>query len=279
VFPVCDLAPNGLHAGLVEVSGGRVRVERRVSEPGLGWSSFAGAVARALPGRSGADVQRALAEGEPRIRAVLPLVRDDAAFGDTPAVWVDGQAVTAGLLLDCLTSYAQRVRAVLGELVEGEAEPVLAGEFTGFPPLREFVFGEEAKVLASGPHAAARGADHLASGRFTEPERAPVGLELPLHRVRNGLLEEKAVVIPEGPGEYASLDGRPLRLGVGHDDVRLEDGLVLESAERTHRPDLSSLPPGSYRVGLRMSRRLGPVLAFHAGGDAAPVFVPLEARA
>ncbi|WP_106402253.1 hypothetical protein [Actinocorallia populi] len=282
-FPVCDLAAGGLHAGFAEVAENRIRVDHRIREPELGWASFVGAVVRALPGRSGPAVHRALADGGERLAVTLRLAREDAAYGDTPAVWVEGQAVPAGLLLDCLTPYAQRLRSALAELRVPAAEPVLAGEFVGFPLLREFVFdvsGEKPGAFSPGPHAAAHGAVQLASGRFTRQEPLPLPLKLPLHRVRNGLLEEANIPIPVGPGEFASLGERPLRLGAGPGDVPLGDRaeLVLEAADGVRRLDLSALPAGSYEVGLRVSRRLGAVLALRAGDGATPVFIPLEAR-
>lgn len=274
---VCDLTPNGLYAGVAEVAEGRVQVDHRIHEPGLGWAAFTEAVARALPGPDGPSVARALSQGGERLAVTLDLARNDTAYADTPAVWVEDHPVGAGLLLECFAPYARRVRAALDEARAMAAQRALAGEFAVFSALGGPLFD---KSLPLGPHAAAQGAVHLASGRFAEPAPAPIPLTLPLHRIKDGLLEELSVPIPCGPGRFASLQGGPLRLGTGPDDVPWAEraGLVLETAAGERRLDLAALPPGSYQVGARVSRRHGTVLAFRAGGESVPVFVPLESR-
>lgn len=297
-FLIVDLAPDALRAGLAHLTPNHLEIPHRTRLPSLGHLAFlhtlttlcdpAGPGSPGSPGGPGGStgdagwdgmgaVAEALAVHAGRAEAAVRAAREDAELRDTPVFRVGGVVVEAGHLLDALLAYGARVGAELARLRPEGAAIVLASDAGPFPSPAALLGEGAPEPIVLGPGAVVEGAVHLAAGRYAEPP-APGGVGLPVHRVRDGLLEELVLPLPTAPGEFAALAGTPLLLGSGPGAVPLADPaeIVLDVGGTARAFDLSAVRPGAYRVGLRVSRTSGRALVLAAGDGSDPSFVPLE---
>lgn len=290
-YLTCDLGGTGVRAGTFSVSGGTVRIEATHGESG-GWREFDAALRAVLPPSQSAGLPAAWYEQamtrEKGARATLVL--EEAVTGDDDALdttvyriaGVGGEiVVTARMVIDSFAPARQRLRAAVAA-VRGDARPdhvVLTGGL-GWLPLAALGAASaaglgaggagpaEAKPVVLAPDAAARGALLFARGeaRLAPPTgREPVAV--PVHRIRNGLLEEDSVTLP-WTEPFAAFPGGALAVD--------SEELQVTVAGRAHTARLRDVVPGPHRIGLRPAWPGPGVLVVRpATGDVVPHIVPL----
>ncbi|MEV4362732.1 hypothetical protein [Nonomuraea sp. NPDC049625] len=266
---VCDAGERAFTAALAEVGRRMIRMLVVVTEPSLGGRAFAAAVAAASPPDARAGVIRMLAERDARLMTVLRQAARYEFVRSEPVA----PRVAAGLVLDTFTAFAEGMRALLPAAPGADA--LLMGRFADFPPLKtalEASLGREPRRL--GVESLARGAYEVAQGRTGLLGTPPDLVRLPMHRIRDGRLEEVALPLPAGLGEFAELDGSPLVLSKGARKALPEQLPLLVRGER-HDVSLARLVPGDYRIGVR-SAPFGLLFDGSAGG---PVLIGMEGRA
>ncbi|PRX66975.1 hypothetical protein B0I32_105415 [Nonomuraea fuscirosea] len=266
---VCDAGENAFTVALADAHDGLIRPVSVVTEPRLGRWAFVEAVTAATGAETGAEMGRALREGGVRLAAVIrqamrhDYVRDEAVVA----------GATAGLVLDTFTAFAERIKALLPSCPG--AEIILIGGFADFPPVRQAIADGACREPRTLDVAAiARGACDVAEGRISVAATHEQ-VALPLHRTRAGLLEEVAVPVPAGLGQFAQLDDRPLVLsnrGTLVAGPTLPERLPLLVGDERCRAGLAGLPPGDYRVGVR-GAPIGLLLDREA---ADPILIPVE---
>jgi hypothetical protein len=248
-YLVCDVGGTGVRAGMFGVSEGTVRIEAIHAEDGGGWRDFDAAV-RATPLGAGlpADWYKQAEKGQSRASRVF----DHAAEVPEEALdnWVyriDEISLTARQVIGWFGPTLQRLHAALTAVL-GAARPdrvVLTGGLGWLPlALRGIAesTGAEAEVLK--PDAPAHGALLFARGEARLAQ--PAGCEpvsLPMHRIRDGLLEGVSVTLP-WTEPFATIPGGALTV-----DDREELDLTVAGQARVAR--LRGLAPGRYRIGLR----------------------------
>ncbi|MEU7830557.1 hypothetical protein [Nonomuraea sp. NPDC049129] len=267
---VCDAGERGFTVVLADAGDGLIRPVSVMNEPKLGRWAFVEAVTAAGAPETRAEMGRALRQPGGRLATVIQqamrhdFVRDEAVAA----------GVTAGLVLDTFTAFAERIKTLLPSCPG--AEILLIGGFADFPLVRQAIAdaaGREPRTLDV--VAIARGACDVAEGRTRVAAMPHEQVALPLHRTRAGLLEEIAVPLPTGLGEFAQLDDGPLVLSNGGTPTAkpaLPDRLPLVVAGERCRVSLAGLPPGQYRVGVRGA----PIGLLFDNEAADPILIPVE---
>lgn len=272
---VCALGEGTVGAALCEVSGAHVRVVRvRAARCADFEANVAEAVAATSPAAAFAErfaeVRRV--QGR-RAGVVLARAWTHPRYREAPVYRMSEGTVTAGTLIDAFAGAAGALRAAVdGALAGTVPDRVAAAGRIGDFPLVEAVVGTATgrAVRSLGAEAAVRGALLVGSGavRVTPPERPAV--RLPLHRVRNGLLDTERVRL-DPAADFAPVLVEIPAEGIAPFDVELDGRGVGVRLPR--------LRPGTYRVGLRPAHT-GPgvlVLSPTAGGE--PFLYPLATEA
>jgi hypothetical protein len=259
----CDVGGTGVRAGVFTVSGATMAIEAIHAEPGGGWRDFDAAVRAGLP--------PALAPALPATwyeQAVAAKIAARAVFVfeealstgqddelDTQVYQIAGPGavvdLSARLLIESFEPTQRRLQAAVTSVCGGKPPDhvVLTGGL-GWLPLAARTAAIAARVAAEpgimsadppgdvavvfGPDAAARGALRFARGDVSlEPPAGREPVAVPVHRFRDGLLEEVSVTLPwtesfaTFPGGTLTVDSEELELSVGGKPraARL-DGLV-----------------------------------------------------
>ncbi|RFS82238.1 hypothetical protein D0T12_28815 [Actinomadura spongiicola] len=201
----------------------------------------------------------------------------DPMFRDVPLMTASDPTITVGRLLDALPAYLAALTPLVPDLRSAD-HTVLTGAFAAFPLLARALADAAGRAPLVLPDAVLEGALLLAEGTYTEPATQRTNVRIPLHRHRAGKLEERLVALPYGIGEYALLDGADLYVTKGSGDgLPVTDALPLEVDGAQLHIDLSHLPAGRYRLGVRTDHD-GPVLVATADDDTEPVFTALPDR-
>jgi hypothetical protein len=258
-YLVCDIGGRGVRVAVCEVAGRTVRPLAVHDTPGGGWDDFDAAVRAALsadadPGLSG--WYRSAISQERRAKLVLARAKENPEFRSARAYLLTGAdgtyELSAGQAADCFAPMADRIRAgvasVLGTPdIAAPVVAVLTGGLAWFPEAaRTVADATRVAPVVLGPEAAAHGALLIAA---QEASLAPHGLPsvaMPMHQIRDGLLEEVSLPIPwtvpfAPPGDDSlTLDSPELKLDVG--------GRLMVAR-------LPGLVPGRYRIGVRPTWR------------------------
>jgi hypothetical protein len=299
-YLTCDIGGTGVRAGMFSVAGGTVRIEATHGESG-GWREFDAALRAMLPSSQSARLPATWYEQamtrEKGARATVVL--EEAVAGhhdalDTPVYRITGAdgdiAITARMVIDSFAPAQERLQAAVAA-VRGDVRPghvVLTGGL-GWLPLAALGAANAAnaastastsglgsagpgttvpKPVVLGPDAAARGALLFARGeaRLAPPTgREPVAV--PVHRIRNGLLEGDSVTLP-WTEPFAAFPGGALTVD--------SEELQVTVAGRPHTARLRDVVPGPHRIGLRPAWPGSGVLVVRpATGEGAPHIVPL----
>jgi hypothetical protein len=291
-YLVCEIGGTGVRAGVFSVSGGTVRIGTTYAEAGGGWRDFDAAIRASLPpgsssGWPAAWYEQAMTK-EKRARAVLVL--EEAATGlddalDTRLYRIAGAdgdiPLTARAVIDSFAPTQRRLQAVIAA-VGGDTQPdhvVLAGSL-GWLPLatstaaRAVGLGPagtedaDAGLIVLGPDTAAHGALLFARGEARlAPPAGREQVAVPVHRIRDGQLDEVPVTLP-WTESFATFPGG--------DPTVDSDELQVLVAGRPHVASLPGLVPGPHRIGLRPAWPGPGVLVVRpATGHGAPHVIPL----
>ena len=291
-YLTCDIGGTGVRAGVFSVSGGTVRIEATHTESGGGWREFDAAVRAALPSSQSSGLPAVwyeqAATREKGARAALVL--EEAVAGhhdalDTRVYRITGAdgdiPLTARVVIDSFAPTERRLRAAVAA-VRGDTHPdhvVLTGGLSWLPLAalcaasaaglesgRTGTMGVKPVVLS--PEAAARGALLFARGeaRLTPPAGRET-VAVPVHRIRDGLLEEDSVTLPWTEPFATFPDGALI--------VDSEE-LEVSVAGRPHTAQLRDVVPGPHLIGVRPTWPGPGVLVVRpATGAGAPHVVPL----
>jgi hypothetical protein len=278
-YLVCDVGGTGVRAGMFSVSDETVEIMATHAADGGGWRDFDAAICARTPARLPGTWYEQAAGQERRASMVL----EDAAaspeeFGETRVYRIAGPGgdidLTARYMIDRFTPTLRRLRAAI-EAVTDAGQPegvVLTGGLSWFPlTARAIAESAGAAPLTVGLDAAARGALLFAHGKIhLAPSAERQAVTLPMHRIRDGLLEEVCVTLP-WTAPFATLPGGALMID------RHELELTVAGRSRTVR--LRGLAPGPHRVGVRPTWPGSGVLVVRpVNGDGAHI-VPLASLA
>ncbi|MBO2454406.1 hypothetical protein J4573_45475 [Actinomadura barringtoniae] len=267
---VCDLGWSGASFGLCEVERRSIRVLATAFEPRAGGGAYAQSVTEGMPTQVRERFAEVQASKAARARAVLP--RATGEHLDDPVYTFDsGFEITAGRLLERFGPVAEVLGERIRELDWTFDTCVLSGGFGEFP-LVETVLPEHVRL---GPEAAVRGGALLDSGVFGMAPPAQVEVRLPVHRVRNGLLEDADVLLTPGPGNFATLEQERLVVNAAPNG-RLTVTMNGRLGELPIAQIAPALSVDACQVGLRASLD-GPaalLLVPASGGE--PAVVPLD---
>jgi hypothetical protein len=264
-YLVCDAGGGGVRIAVCEVSGSAVRQLAVHDAPGRGWRDFDAAVRAAVRGTSDPGLadwyKQALAQDR-RARLVFGRVRAAPGFADARVYSLIGAEgayeLSAAQAVECFRPAADEIRQGVATVL-GSAVPVavvLTGGLAWFPPVAD-TLGEAAGLtpLVLGPEAAAQGALLLADGQAALAWRGLPPVSLPMHQVRDGLLEEVSLPLP-WTASFAPADGDPLVLD--------SEELTLDIGARRVTVPVPGLAAGRYRAGARPSWAGAGVLVLRA---------------
>lgn len=266
-YLICDIGASGVRTAVCAVAGQQVALVTSAAAAGYGAAHF---VANAT--------SAAGAQGDPGLGDWLPAIRDqprlvvaleraavDPAFLETRACTLTGAAgsysLTAGQLTDSFAPVAQALRAGVLELLDGEPPTVavLTGGLGWFP------LAAHAVAAAAGVTPKVADTDTAAVGALLlhrgSMRQAPVSLppvKLPVHQVRNGLLEEERLDLPWSRS-FAPLDGEPITCE--------SDQVGLDIAGKPYLVRLPGLRPGRYQIGVRPAHPGRGLLVLRAAGS------------
>ncbi|XVQ10489.1 hypothetical protein ACQP1W_49645 [Spirillospora sp. CA-255316] len=267
VYLVCDLGWSGAAFGLCRVDGPVIELLATEFEPRAGGGAYAQAVTAGQPGQVRGRFAEVQAAKAARARAVLSRASD--GYLDDPVYIIDGVEFSAGLLIERFGPLAE----LLGERIRGLAwsydRIVVSGGFGEFPLVERALPGPAPRL---GPDASVRGAELLERGTFGMARPGRVDIRLPVHRVRNGLLETADVELVPGPGNFAALGREPLLVSRAGDGP----GTVLHAAEGRLALTVDGAP-GTIPVRNDVACRIG--LRSTVNGSALLLFSPLIAGA
>lgn len=248
-YLVCDVGGRGVRMATCEVSGRAVRQRSVHVAVGGGWRDFDSGVRAALGVPNGPGLARwhlTAMDQERRARMVLDRAMGDPGFRDARAYTLDGYLeVSAGQLMDCFAPTGDRIREGVAAVLGGVAPVAVAltGGLAWFP-LAGRVLGDVTGVAPDvlGPDAVARGALLIADEQASIAPHGLPPVSLPMHQVRNGLLEELSTPLPwtwsfarEGDESF----------------VIDEPGLALDIGSRRVGLAVAGLASGQYRIGVR----------------------------
>ena len=278
-YLVCDVGGSGVRAGIFVVSDGTVGIVATHAAEGGGWRDFDTAIRARVPAELPGTWYEQAAVQERRASMVL----EDAAhapddIGDTRVYRISGSSgdtdLTARDVTDSFAPTRQRLRAAIAAVREAGAPGtvVLTGGLSWLPlTARAVAEAAGAPPFLASLDAAARGALLFAGGeaRLTPPAERPA-VTVPVHAIRDGLLEEVSVPLPWTAPFAALPDGALL---IDRDEL----DLTVAGQPRTAR--LPGLAPGPHRVGVRPTWPGAGVLVVRpVRGDRAHV-VPLASLA
>jgi hypothetical protein len=261
-YLVCDVGGNGVRVALCQVavsgSPGTVPAVRQVAVhavSGGGWRDFGTAVRDALGagGDPGLDSwwEDAVSQDR-RARMVFDRAKTAPDFLAARAYSLTGAhgayKLTAGRAAECFAATADRIRAAVQEVVSGlgqdgaELTAVLTGGLAWFPLSADTLAEATGTTpVIVGLEAAARGALLLADGQAGLGGCGLPPVRLPMHQVKDGLLEEVSVALPwtaSFPDAPLYIDKAELTLDVGASRVTIS---------------LPGLSAGHYRTAARPS--------------------------
>ena len=276
VYLVCDLGWSGAAFGLCRVDGPVVELLATRFEPRAGGGAYAQAVTDGRPAVIRNRFPQVQAAKAARARVVLARASD--GYLDDPVYLVEGVEFSAGLLIERFGPVAELLGERLRSLGWSYDRLVVSGGFGEFPLVERALPDAVARL---GADASVRGGRLLGRGEFqmARPGRR-ADVRLPVHRVRDGLLETAEAELVPGPGNFAALGREPLvvsRTGDG-------PGIVLHVADGRVPLTVDGVP-GTIRAGTDVACRIGlrstvdgsglvlfsPVIA-----GAEPALVPLE---
>lgn len=247
---VCDVGGSGVRVAACDISGRTIRTVAVHDAPGGGWRDFDAAVRATLGAGAGRGLDEwyLLAQAQDR-RATLVLDRARRApeFREAKAYSLAGYELTAGQVADCFAPTAERIRTGVAAVLDGSppAVSVLAGGLAWFPlAVRAMEEAAATVPMILGPDAAVRGALLVADGHASVTAHRMPHVSLPMHQVRNGLLEEVGLPLPWA-ASFAPDDDEPVVLSGPELTLDIEDRRVSLS--------VPSLASGEYRVGVRPS--------------------------
>lgn len=291
-YLVCDIGGTGVRAGVFTTSGATVRFVATHTEAGGGWLEFDRAVRAALSPAQAASLPATwydqVTAKEKNARATLVLAEAATGLDDALGTRLyriagaDGPIrLTARVVIDGFASTSQRLRAAISA-VAGDVRPdhlVLTGSLNWLPLAASAVataagFGParagapDPGPIILGPESAARGALRFARGEARlEPPAGQPSVAVPVHRIRDGLLDEISVTLPwngsfaDFPGGDPTIDSTELHVLVGG---------------RPHIARLNQIMPGPYLIGLRPTwPGPGVLVVRSATGHSGPQTVPL----
>lgn len=249
-YLVCDVGAGGVRAATLEVSGTAMRLLAVDDVPGEGGRYLDGAVLEAV----GAVTDPALGEwylaakeqGQ-RALTVLQAARAKPEFRDARAYRFTGGEgeceLSAGQVMDCFRPVAERIAAAIATVL-GTVKPAiaaLAGGLTWFPLIQQAITDSAGvPVLNLGPHAAVHGALLIGRGDVQLAEASLPPITLPMHQVRNGLLEDVNTPLP---WSWSFASGSPVDMEASV--------LSLEIAGQLRMARFPDLIPGPHRIGVR----------------------------
>lgn len=261
-YLVCDVGGAGVRVGLCEVGagpapGGAVRHIAVHAEAGGGWRDFDHAIRTELgaerdPGLHAWPEQAA--EQERRASLVFARARTSPDFLAARLYSLTGAhgvyELTARQATECFALTADRIRTGITAALSGAAGgdsgliTLLAGGLAWFP-LAAAVIADSTGTppVVMPPEAAARGALLIADDQAGLGQRGLPAVSLPVHQVRNGLLEQASVPLSwtcsfAGNDDPLPLDGEEIVLDIGVGRVTVP---------------LAGLAPGYYRAAVRPS--------------------------
>ena len=250
-YLVCDVGGSGVRAGTFVVSDGTVEIVATHAAEGGGWRDFDTAVRARVPaGLPGTWYAQAAEQGRRASMVLEDAARTPDEIGDTRVYRISGTGgetdLSARDVIDSFAPTRQRLRAAI-EAVRGAGPPgtvVLTGGLSWLPltaPAVAELAG--APPLQAGLDAAARGALMFAGGeaRLAAPAERPA-VTVPVHAIRDGLLEEVIMPLP-WTAPFAALPDGALHID------RHELDLTVGGQPRTAQ--LPGLAPGPHRVGVR----------------------------
>lgn len=258
---VCDLGASGIDVTLCTVRSGLVTVIDTVS---VTWPD---------------DLDPRLDERAAQRPNVVLRADDNPRYRDTPIYEADGDAVTAGELIDVFAPYGVLAAGAVAELRERHrarlagagpegAAVLLVGGLAGFPLAARriaAVLPPCAHLIATDgdpAYLAAFGAALVAAGQAGLAEHYPHAVALRTRVVDNGGLHNRHVLVAPagrladtGNTIYAEHAGEPVLVDVERADTcPVQIDLLFDDgppAQLSHRP-VTPPAPGRYRVGLRL---------------------------
>jgi hypothetical protein len=279
-YLVCDIGAAGVRTAALDVADAVIRILAAHSASGGGWRDFDACL------RCGTDEDDPLpadwwsaAEQDRRARAVLPRAVSSAGYRETPAYTFPGphgdRDLLAGQVIDCFAPTEQHIRAGAAQALDsGPADVAVLTGGLGTFPLASTVLADATGIIpiVEDPGAAARGALLFARGTVRlAPPPALAQIALPMHRTRDGLLEDVSLILP-WTEPFASPPDEPPVL----DDPEL----TVDIAGQRATVPLPGLVPGPCRVGVRPGwSGSGALVVRPASGEGAPVVVGLDALA
>jgi hypothetical protein len=290
-YLACDVGALGVRVACCEVTPTGIRQLAVHDAPGGGERDFDASIRTAIGGADDPGLaewyKEALGQGR-RARLVFERAKDDPHYLAARVYALlgadDGYELTAAQAAACFSATADRIRAGVAAVLGGVVPDAvtLSGGLAWFP-LAADVLAEAAGMAPTvmGLDAAARGALLLADDQAGLGGRAAPAVSLPMHQVRDGLLEEVSVPLPLttsfGSGdEPIDLAGPELTLDVGARRLQLPLPRLAEG------PYLAAVSPswsGTAALVLRADRLAQsapgwPAPAAHA--DADPIVVAIE---
>jgi hypothetical protein len=246
-YLVADIGATGVRVAMLDVTGPTVRIVAVDAAAGAGWNDFDAALrARATGGPLPADWYLSAREQDRAARAVLTRAMTSAGYRESAAYTFPGASLLAGQVIDSFAPTARRLHDGAGRVRQDRPADVvvLAGGLSWFPLAGSALAGTAGQdpVIVE-PDAAARGALLFARGAASlapPPELPPV--VLPVHRIRDGELEELGLPLPWTEPFATPPDG-PVLLD--------EPILAVDVGGRRMTVELPGLRPGPCQVGVR----------------------------
>ena len=249
-YLVADIGATGVRVAVLDVTGPVVRIVAVDGSDGAGWNDFDAALrARATGGPLPGDWYRSARDEEQdrAARAVLTRAMTSPGYRESAAYTFPGASLLAGQVIDCFAPTAQCLQHAAGRVRQDRpADVVVLAGGLGWFPLAGSALAETAgqdPVIVE-PDAAARGALLFARGAASlapPPELPPV--VLPVHRIRDGELEELGLPLPWTEPFATPPDG-PVLLD--------EPILAVDVGGRRMTVELPGLRPGPCQVGVRV---------------------------
>jgi hypothetical protein len=289
-YLICDIGGTGVRAGVFSVSDGTVRIGSTYAEAGGGWREFDTAVRATLPPGTASGLPATWYEQAKEKKARAVMVLEEAVSGLDDALdtrlyritGADGDVVlTARAVIDSFAPTQRRLQAVIAA-VGGDTRPdhvVLSGSLSWLPLATSTIAraaglstagteGAGAELLVLDSDAAARGALLFARGEARlEPPAGREAVAIPVHRIRDGDLEEVKVMLP-WTESFATFPGGDLTID--------SEEIQVLVADRPHVASLRGIVPGPHRFGVRSTWPGPGVLVVRpASGHGTPHVIPL----